>query len=113
MDADPLGGVMAALERLSLGEATQVRQCMNRLEELMHASLPPSPAGSEDDEDSSPVVAGAGGSRRSYYAAVAATAAAAASSTSVVASAAGSRSLFAATARGRLIEEAAQTDQSF
>ncbi len=114
MDADPLGGVMAALERLSLGEATQVRQCMNRLEELMHASLPPSPAGSEDDEDSSPVVAGAGGSRRSYYAAVAATAAAAASSTPVVAaSAAGSRSLFAATARARLIEEAAQADQSF
>jgi hypothetical protein len=90
--ADPLGGVMAALERLSLvEEAALVRQVMGRLEELMHASLPPSPAGSDDDEEdaSSPVVPGGGGSRRNYYAA-----AVAAATTSTPLSQPASKSLF-------------------
>lgn len=107
---DPLGGVMAALERLSLmGEPAEVRQCMGRLEELMRASLPPSPAGSDDD-DESPVVVG---SRRTYFAAVAAAAAAttmtASTPTPVLQpAAAASRSLFGA-ARVKLLEETTTT----
>ena len=85
----------------SLGEAALVRQVMGRLEELMRASLPPSPAGSDDDdEDGSPVVAG--GSRRNYYAA--ASAASATTSTPLLQPA--SRSLFPVSAtRTRLLEE--------
>ena len=99
LDADALCGVISALERLSLGEAALVRQVMGRLEELMRASLPPSPAGS-DDEDGSPVVAG--GSRRNYYAA--ASAASATTSTPLLQPA--SRSLFPVSAtRTRLLEE--------
>jgi hypothetical protein len=112
IDADPLSGVMAALERLSLGEAAQVRQCMERLEELMSASLPPSPAGSDDD-DESPVIVG---SRRSYYAAVAAAAASTSTplhQSSGVATATASRSLFTAAARASLLEGSTDADPAF
>ena len=46
---DPIDQVIEAVERLSLAERSLVMECMEKLEELMRASLPPSPSPSPDD----------------------------------------------------------------
>lgn len=50
---EPLENVIEAVEKLTLVERSLVLKCMEKLESLMHASLPPSP--SPSDEDGSPL----------------------------------------------------------
>ena len=45
---DPIDQVIDAVERLTLAERSLVMECMEKLEELMRASLPPSPSPSPE-----------------------------------------------------------------
>merc|ERR1712117_513828 len=48
--SDPLDKVIEALQKITLVEKQSVMSCMEKLEEIMQASLPPSPSVSDDEK---------------------------------------------------------------
>merc|ERR1712038_291931 len=51
-DSDsPLERVISALQKMTMSETASVLNCMEKLEEIMRASLPPSPAQSEEEHE--------------------------------------------------------------